>query len=80
MEKTFALNYGQEKTMITKCLYDNGSIFYDVGSFYLGIVELFGDMPCDMQTMFALFLIGASGLGVLYFIILMLKRMVRNEY
>ena len=80
MEKTFALNYGQEKTMITKCLYDNGSIFYDVGSFYLGIVELFGDMPCDMQTMFALFLIGASGLGVLYFIILMMKRMVRNEY
>lgn len=69
-----------EKTMITKCLYDNGSIFYDVGSFYLGIVELFGDMPCDMQTMFALFLIGASGLGVLYFIILMMKRMVRNEY
>ena len=28
--------------MITKCLYDNGSIFYDVVSFYLGIVELFG--------------------------------------
>ena len=66
--------------MVTKCLYDNGSIFYDVGSFYLGIVELFGDMPCDMQTMFALFLIGASGLGVLYFIILMMKRRVRNEY
>jgi len=47
-----------------------------VGSFYLGIVELFGDMPCDMQTMFALFLIGASGLGVLYFIILMLRRII----
>ena len=66
--------------MVTKCLYDNGSIFYDVGSFYLGIVELFGDMPCDMQTMFALFLNGASCMGVLYFIILMMKRMVPNEY
>ena len=58
--------------MVTKCLYDNGSIFYDVGSFYLGIVELFGDMPCDIQTMFALFLNGASAMGVLYFIIVML--------
>ena len=65
---------------MTKCLYDNGSIFYDVGSFYLGIVELFGDMPCDTQVLFALFLNGASAMGVLYFIILMVKRMVRNEY
>ena len=62
--------------MITKCLYDNGSIFYDVGSFYLGIVEFFGDMPCDTQVLFALFLNGASALCVLYFIFVMLRRIL----
>ena len=48
-----------------KCLHDNGSIFYDVASFYLGLVELIIDLPCNEQTIAALFLIAASGLSVL---------------
>ena len=75
--RSYALeNYAKDGWDILVECYDDEDIMQDMdgGSFYLGIVELFGDMPCDMQTMFALFLIGASGLGVLYFIILMMKR------
>ena len=59
-----------------KCLHDNGSIFYDVASFYLGLVELIVNLPCNEQTIAALFLIAASGLSVLYFLILNIKRIV----
>jgi len=59
-----------------KCLHDNGSIFYDVASFFLGLVELIVDLPCNEQMIAALFLIAASGLGVLYFLILNIKRII----
>jgi hypothetical protein len=51
-------------------------VFYDIASVFIGIVEMFGDMPCDAQIMGALWLLGACGLGVLWFIIKMLRRLV----
>ena len=62
--------------MMNKCIYDTGSVFYDIASVFIGIVEMFGDMPCDAQIMGALWLLGACGLGVLWFIIKMLRRLV----
>jgi hypothetical protein len=61
---------------MNKCIYDTGSVFYDIASVFIGIVEMFGDMPCDAQIMGALWLLGACGLGVLWFIIKMLRRLV----
>jgi hypothetical protein len=48
---------------MNKCIYDTGSVFYDIASVFIGIVEMFGDMPCDAQIMGA-------------FIIKMLRRLV----
>jgi hypothetical protein len=62
--------------MMNKCIYDTGSVFYDIASVFIGIVEMFGDMPCDAQIMGALWLLGACCLGVLWFIIKMLRRLV----
>ena len=62
-----------------KCLHDNGSIFYDVASFFLGLVELIVDLPCNEQMIVALFFIATCGLLTLYILILNLKRLVWKE-
>lgn len=62
-----------------KCLHDNGSIFYDVASFFLGLVELIVDLPCNQQMIAALFLIAVCGLLTLYLLIFNLKRLAGKE-